>query len=93
MTVPRTAPRLGVLHCAATGALVAGVLFALLAAASAIADPRASEGALVFLTQQALRAPAHPVRGLGVAMLGGLALGALIALCYNALRILSRRSG
>jgi hypothetical protein len=90
MTAPSSAPRLGVFHCAAMGAVVCGVLFLLLCGAAAVADPRASQGTLVFLTQQALRSPTHTAGGVGLAALGGLALGALIALTYNLLRILTR---
>jgi hypothetical protein len=45
---------------------------------------------LVFLTQQSLHTPAQAARGLSQALvIGGLA-GALIAVCYNALKFLNR---
>lgn len=90
--MPRTAPRVGVLHCTATGAVVLGILFLLLWVTEAVADPQASAGMLVLLTQQALRTPAHLGRGLAEAILVGAVTGTLIALSYNLFRILGRPS-
>jgi hypothetical protein len=89
----RSLPRIGVFHCTATGAATLGILFLLLWATAAIADPRASEGMLVFLTQQALRTPEDIGLALGQAILLGGLIGALLALCYNALRFLARPDG
>lgn len=90
MNVLRTAPRLGVFHCTATGAATLGILFLLLWATAAIADPKTSEGMLVFLTQQSLRTPSQGGLALVQAILLGGLIGALVALCYNALKFLSR---
>ncbi len=90
MAHARPTPRLGVFHCTATGAATLGILFLLLWATSAVADPRSSEGMLVFLTQQALRTPVHMGLALGQAILLGGLIGALVALCYNAFKFLAR---
>lgn len=90
MSLPRTSPRLGVFHCTATGAAVLGILFLLLWATEAVADPEASQGMLVFLTQQALRTPSHAGLALAQAILLGGLIGGLVALCYNVLKFLSR---
>ena len=91
MSSPHTSPRLGVIHCAATGAAVLVLLFLLFWATAAVADPKASQEMLVFLTQQSLRTPAHAMRGLSQALVIGGLVGALVAICYNALKFLNRR--
>ena len=89
MIVSRTPARLGVIHCTATGAIVLGLLFLLLWATAAIADPKASQAMLVFLTGQSLHTPAQAGRGLIEALVAGGVIGALVAVCYNALRFLA----
>lgn len=90
MSLPRTPPRLGVLHCTMTGATTLAILVLLLWVGTAIAGPTASEGMLVFLTQQSLTTPARVGLALGYAVLFGSVIGAVIALTYNALRFLHR---
>ena len=92
MSIPRAVPRLGVFHCTATGAAALGILFLLLWATEAIADPESSSGMLTFFSQQALRTPGRLGLGLGQAILLGGLIGALIAVCYNALKFLNRPS-
>ena len=92
MSIPHSIPRLGVFHCTATGAAALGILFLLLWATAAIADPEASSGMLAFLAQQAQRGPERIGLGLAQAVLLGGLIGALIAVCYNALKFLNRPS-
>lgn len=89
MSIHRTAPRLGVFHCTATGAAALGILFLLLWATAAIADPDPSSGMLAFLSQQAQRGPGRIALDLVQAVLLGGLIGALVAVCYNALKFLA----
>lgn len=84
----RAGHRLPVVPCTAEGALAVGILLLLIWTTAAIASSGPSQGTLVFLTQQALRSPGHAVRNLGGVLLLGALVGALIAICYNALRLL-----
>ena len=89
MSIPRSVPRLGIFHCTATGAVALGILFLLLWATAAIADPEASSGMLAFLSQQAERGPGRIGLGLVQAVLLGGLIGGLVAVCYNALKFLN----
>jgi hypothetical protein len=70
--------------------VILGLALLLSLAAVAAADPRASGGVLVFMTQQALRSPAHLARGLGVVFAVSALVAGLWAIGHNIRNILRR---
>ena len=80
---------LNVLRCAVTGAATAAILFAVCWAGARLL-PGQSHMAIALFTVEAPASVAALLQGLGLSVVFGAGLGAIVALVYNPLRFLGR---
>lgn len=83
--------RLNVLRLAATGSIVAAVLFAFCWIAAYVVPGSATHRYIEMFTRADIRSGTALAEGVCWSLLAGLIVGAAIALVYNALEALERR--